>query len=329
MAPERPRAELFEPDGSGGYSSAGHGGVVGEAKRPEWTPPRDLPTTGASPLGEGEAAESRRRPAARTLQPPPHLASPAEQSRAIAETVVGSFVDRLTAEARRRGGTLSVEDLQRMNDSFQRQTEALQQVFEQSFELYVKARERANWDQARSYSFDRLVVKTFSHLFADGNDLDSRSLSRRMLPGFFMALSMMVGPDVVDGYQDRAGAIAERIRQVRGETFTWEDVYTDREARSLILESQAAMARTFSDFGKRTRWLRDLINGHLTPVDVGTDEDATKWQLGEPALNRFLRALFTDLGRALVDPDRRSALVRLHGAEAVDDLAAVIQRIGA
>ena len=112
------------------------------------------------------------------------MSSPKDVSKALADTVVIALVDKLKAEAEARGGHLTSRDLETMQADFNRQVEALSSVFEQSFEVYVKARERAVWEQQRNYPFDRLMVKKFSNLFRDGGEIGPGDLSRRMLPGF-------------------------------------------------------------------------------------------------------------------------------------------------
>ncbi len=49
---------------------------------------------------------------------PRAMTNPRQQSKAIAETVVGSFVERLKAEAMRNGGHLSVADIDSMQAEF-------------------------------------------------------------------------------------------------------------------------------------------------------------------------------------------------------------------
>ena len=82
-------------------------------------------------------------PPAGERAPPSIAASPKDQSRAMAEAVIGSFPSRLTAEAVRREGSLRVDDIRAIGREFENKTEALQAIFETSFEAYVRVRERA------------------------------------------------------------------------------------------------------------------------------------------------------------------------------------------
>ena len=96
---------------------------------------------------------------------PSKFAPPAVQARALADTVISSLIDRLIGEANRKGGHLSTADLRALNDEFAKKADALQKVFQKSFEDYVRARERSAWDQSRQYPFDRIIVRKFANLF--------------------------------------------------------------------------------------------------------------------------------------------------------------------
>jgi hypothetical protein len=283
------------------------------------------PTAGGLAEAPGRPQPAAGAPAAPAKAAP---ASPKDQSKAIADTVIGSLVQRLMAEAERRGGYLHVRDLQAMSHEFARQAEALQKVFEQSFEAYVKARERAAFDQTRNYPFDRVIVRRFAHHFADDKTMakDRDALSRRMLPGFFMALNMMVGAEVIEGYQERCRKIVDRLRKGREEAFTWAEVYADREADDVALDALVHMAPYFADVDKREAWFVGMVNGHLTPVDAPSP--ASGWQLTPAGFRRFVRALFGDLSKALADAGKRQELVKRHGADAVQELSIIVKGFG-
>ena len=162
-------------------------------------------------------------PAAARIAPPPKLefdlSTAKGASEALANIMVQSFVDRMKAAAEAKGGHLTVQDLEDMQDDFDRQTRALSGALEKSFEAYVKAQERSDWDQQRNFPFDRLMVKKFAPLFKDGAGLGRDDICRRMLPGFFVALGMMLGPDVVEEYQQQLRAVVARVRGGGGGVF--------------------------------------------------------------------------------------------------------------
>ena len=76
-------------------------------------------------------------PAAARTAPPPKpefdLSTAKGASEALANTMVQSFVDRMKAAAEAKGGHLTVQDLEDMQDDFDRQTRALSGALENGF----------------------------------------------------------------------------------------------------------------------------------------------------------------------------------------------------
>lgn len=310
-------AEFFTPE-AGGYqrndSNTGTGaGSPPPAAQPQAAPPPAAPAPAPAP-----AAETK----------PMDMSSPKEVSRALADTVVTALVDKLKAEAEARGGHLTTRDLEAMQADFNRQAEALSSVFEQSFEVYVKARERAVWDQQRNYPFDRLMVKKFSNLFRDGGEIGPDDLSRRMLPGFFVALGMMLGPEVVEKYQEKCRSVVEKVKASGKSVFNWDDVYADEVAQTVSLDAEVGIASHFEDFDKRAEWFIELINNHLTPPDPGMG-DAAGWELNLAGLKNFLNALLGDL-RANLDTDNgKMRITKRFGADTCANLFDILVKIQA
>ena len=258
--------------------------------------------------------------------------SPASRSRALAETIVGSFIERLTAEAVRKGGTLTVADIEALNGEFAAQTEALQVVVEKSLEEYVRVRVRSVWDQARQYPFDRLIVEKFAHLFAGEGELTLKTgaLSRRILPGFFLAMNLMLGADLIEEYQERCRSIVARLRDEKGDGFGWDDAHHDAEASRVALDAVVAVASYFENLEKRTDWFLDLINSHLGSPDAAREgPDAATWQFTEEAFHRFLGALFTHVRESMSTESGRLAITKSHGAEACAALWTILKNLEA
>lgn len=328
---EEPRAEIFTPQtgakGRAAYEFGGLGGRTAGPLDPRTAPPPPPPP----PPPPTPAVEQGQGPRKRRARKPVDPGSPASQSQALAEAVVGSLVDRLTAEAARKGGSLTIQDIQSLNHEFAKKAQSLQTVFEASFEEYVRARERASWEQARQYPFDRVIVKKFSHLFSEFEQAPARPgmVSRRILPGFFMALNMMLGPELIEGFQEQCRAIVDRIRAVHPEQFDWSLVYEDPEAKDIAIDALATMGLYFRDLAKRGEWLTTIINSHLPPPAekaMGTPEG--EWRLSPPSLKRLLAALFADLGDAIKDARTRARINRDHGPDAIATLMNVLERLG-
>ncbi|MED5395545.1 MAG: hypothetical protein VX990_02455 [Pseudomonadota bacterium] len=262
------------------------------------------------------------KPAAKETPPP--LRSPKERSGVMAETVVNSFVETLKAEASRRGGTLMVADLDNLKSEFASQITALTSVFEDTFDAFAKAREMAELDRKRDLPFDRIVIKQFSHLFAERNGFDR--ITRRILPGFSLALNMMLGAEAVEECQENCRLIVSRMREEKGDVFDWDDVYTSKEIGAIVLDTQVKVAAHFSDYEKRREWFMELINNHLTSVQDLAKDDA-EWKLMPGGVKNFLNALLGSL-KVVVETDAgKVQIAKRHGADTTDAVCRVLRCI--
>ena len=312
--------EFFTPE-AGGYQRTDSDPGMGSGSPPPPAPPPAQPQP--QPQAQPAPAPS---PAPAAESPPMDMSSPKDVSKALADTVVTALVDKLKAEAEARGGHLTSQDLEAMQADFNRQAEALSSVFEQSFEVYVRARERAVWDQQRNYPFDRLMVKKFSNLFRDGGEIGPDDLSRRMLPGFFVALGMMLGTEVVEKYQVKCRGIVEKVQASGKSVFNWDDVYADEVAETVSLDAEVAIAGYFEDFDKRAEWFIELVNAHLTPPEPGMGA-AAGWELNRAGLKKFLGALLTDLSANLDTDNGKMRITKRFGADTCANLFDILTKI--
>ena len=151
-----------------------------------------------------------------------------------------------------------------------------------------------------------------------------------MLPGFFIALGMMLGEEVVESYQERCRRIIERLADPETDDLDWYWAYDDEEANAIVLEALAAMALYFDSLEKRVGWFVELVNDHLGPADVKREgESAATWEFAPHDFIRFLTALFRDLREAMETEIGRLRITRVHGAEACAKLADIMARIDA
>ncbi len=255
----------------------------------------------------------------------------ASQSQALAETVVGSFLDRLTAEANKKGGTLTINDLKNLDQEFQKKTQALQTVFKKFFDDYIQAKTRAPSNENRTYPFDRMMVAAFSHLFEDGAGLLERndSLSRRILPGFFMAMNMMLGVEVVDEYQDQCRARVEMIHPGNDGILDWDVICDDPEIKLAAEDAMIKIASHFRELDRRATWFIDLINNHLKPPTPDGNPDEAAWQFSAAAFVRFLDVLFSNLRETISSEDGRLAITKRYGVNACTDLSELFKGLDA
>lgn len=228
---------------------------------------------------------------------------------ALGAVVVGRFAASLEAEARTSGGSLTAQRIKEAAAHFLRDGAPLEAIYQNAFDDCTRAREAAAWDQARRHPFDRILTKRFAHLFPARSGDDGAPgggvLSRRVIPGFSLVLTKMIGPDLYEQCQVKAQAIVERHRA--GPQVDWKGVYADDEAQALANDVLVVVARYFTDFDRRRDWFVAIVNANLAaPTPGGGDEH---WQLTEPIVHLLLRALFADLGAAAAE-DSHSLRVR-------------------
>ena len=241
-------------------------------------------------------------------------------SDALATTMVQGFVEQMKAAAKAKGGHLTVQDMEDMQAEFDRQTQALSGALERSFGAYVKAQERSNFDQQRHSPFDRLMVKKFSGLFKDGDHLGPDDLCRRMLPGFFVDLGMMLGPDVIEEYQEKLRAVVKRVKDDGQGVFNWEFVYKDKTAIGIALNAEVEIAQHFDEYDKRSEWFINMINGHLTAVEADAHPKVPDWEISTEGFKAFMRGWLSDLRQQLDSDSGKMAITKKYGSETCADL---------
>lgn len=313
-----------------------------ETPTPKATP--DLPPPGpekpakpaadiAKPKTEPKPTPKAEKPPAAPAKPKPKKSAakakkpltPKQSSGAVAKTMVNSMVGRLRAEAERKG-SITVADLDAMQVHFNQQAEKLGQVLEKSFESFIEARDRAEWGLKRDLPFDRIIVKSFSELFLEQDYSRFDRVSRRMLPGFFMALNMMLGEELVDEYQEQCQLVVERLRREMGDSFEWDSVYETRDAKALMLDAAITIATYFGDYERRSNWFIELINGHLGGLEGAPKEEAG-WEMTPASFKRFLDHLFAELRAELATDSGKLRITKRHGADTCANIYEILEEI--
>ena len=234
--------------------------------------------------------------------------------------MVVSFVDRIKQEATRKGGSLSLNDIAALDEEFAQRTVACKPAFEKTFDEYIRAARSsgADWHpregRAAPSGGQRLRTPT-------GAPGESRpgSLSRRVLPGFFMAMGLMMGPDAMSAFDRRAKILVQRNRVDGDEPATWDRVMQDPEAEVLRLEALVAIAVHFANPDRRAAWFVDMVNNSL--AEASGDEPEAEWRLSRPAYERLIDALFNPVMKAITGQENREnfgAQVRPRDAERGD-----------
>ncbi len=221
---------------------------------------------------------------------------------------------------------MTVDDLNALQAEFNRQAEKLSVALERSFDTYVEAKERAEWGLKRELPFDRIIVKAFSELFLEQDYSRFDRVSRRMLPGFFMALNMMLGQDLVAEYQEQCQLIVSTLREERGEAFDWEQVYVHPHAKALMLDAAVTIATYFSDYARRSGWFLELINSNLGSLEGAPREEAG-WEMTPAGFKRFLDHLFRELRDELATDSGKLRLTKRHGADTCAKIFEILDTI--
>ena len=269
--------------------------------------------------GEVEASSSKRssqRGAESAPRRQTAAASPDEFADDLGDLIEEKFMGLLRARLAQKGGSLNETDVAEMGVEFRQQLGQIKTIFMDAVTSYAKAnvrgrdRERNPDRDERKNTFRRLLVSRFeAQLVPDGAlEREPNRLSRRILPGFFSALTLMLGQENLAKFESQADQLVINIRERMGDSFSWSDVYKDKETRQLLLKADILMAQHFKDVGKRIDWLVAVINGNLIPMSpnlAGAD-----WSMSEKAARHMLRGLFSDIGRTLANKDARDTLAK-------------------
>lgn len=214
---------------------------------------------------------------------------------AIASTMIGHFVTRLEVEARKAGGTLTPEQIAAIAARFVTGIDRFAPVLKRSWDDCGTARDSAMWEPSRRNPLSRLMVKRFAHLFPArrGDDGGGEAvLSRRIIPGFNIALDKMLGPQLHDQCQRKANAIVERLRNPSG-ALDWNRAHRDPEIGALLNDILVVVAHYFTNFERRRDWFITLIDSHLGR-SAGSAPDRN-WVLTPALFHKLMLALFADL----------------------------------
>ena len=206
-------------------------------------------------------------------------------------------------------------------------------LFHKHFDECMRQHEKDIWDETRKRPFDRLLVKQFSRLFPAEGEMDNESvvISRRILPGFFLAVEMMAGKELFDQCQSACKGIVKSLKKEVGADFHWQIIYEDKNASELINDLLTVISIHFADFEKRAEWLRDLINSHLAPPEdyAFEGEHIKDWSLDRVGTMVFLRELFAPLEEMLADTESRRHIEERYGlmaCQTIEELLGNLKR---
>ena len=261
------------------------------------------------------------------------LPDPQQIGMALAESIIGGFVGSLKAQASLNEGHLFPDDVSALCTSFERQSGKLAAAFTHAINtctrVQVHAMEEtqshARWSAERTHGFERLLVKQFAHLLASDAEAAKNPdlVSRRALPGIFLAVRLMAGGENVETYQQNMHLVLQRAYDNASEEINWDAVYADPHARDILHDLLVAIAPHFVEVHHRLDWLSTVINTHLAPVN--TSEPIAEWQLSARTVFLIVQTLFAELRAVLDDDMGRLRITKRYGVELLETLLEVME----
>jgi hypothetical protein len=244
----------------------------------------------------------------------------------LGEALHAKFLQLLTDKVRGQDGQRSMDDVAEMSEAFRAEIETIEARFIEAVESITLSRTPSRKKNGRSQLFHRLMTRNFEDRFADESALRSEPdrLSRRILPGFFTMLSLMLGKPELDAYEKQMNQLVDRLGARHDGTVDWAEVYRSPEARNIALKAEIDIAKYFANADKRLTWMIALINSNLIPPpEYQTGEP---WKFEMEAAEKLLAGLFSDVRTALSHAPSRQTFVQHIGADTVSTLDKVTER---
>ena len=218
----------------------------------------------------------------------------------ITTLMVGHLITRLEVEAGKNYGFLSAGQLRTLAEAFlAEEMPRFQSTFQRGYDECTQRRDEHLWSGIRKHPFDRILTKKFAHLFParNGDDGEQGLLSRKVIPGFNLAINKMIGPMLYEQCQNKIRAVMDRHPTNSG-GYDWEAIYADPDCHSLTNDVLVVVAHYFSEFDRRRSWFMDLVNSKLSQ---SSDDDHTgpNWQLTSHGFAEMMRTLFADMEQTL------------------------------
>ena len=249
--------------------------------------------------------------------------------RAAVQRILEGFTELLVSHADETDGKVSVETIQKHLEAFQNaDSPETKEIYREAWLGCQAIAESAYWAKSRHSHFERIMVKCFAGLLPRSNEplVPGHHLSRRIVPGFINALQQMMGQEIYAQHSDRVDALVETMRAVHGDSFSWEEVYSDPICQTVVEDVLVGVAHHFSDMAKRRNWMVDLISAHM-PATGNEVEKA--WYFGDGAFHTLMNSLYGDLRHRMLSPRDREGLIERYGDTEIAALSALFAGLAA
>lgn len=289
-----------------------------QAKKPAAKPQKKTTAKQAAKTAENSALNKRvAKQSAQSIQ---------KHAEELGEKLHSNFLRFLKKKAAEGTAPLTESDIETMSQEFQAELSTIETVFEKAIDDYTRAREKARHEQSRANHFHRLIVHNFEHRFANETELSEQPelLSRRMLPGFFSMLQLMLGEQQLVQFERDAKRIVDRLVDQNDGKIDWPKVYRSPEARKLCFQAEVQIAKHFAETEKRLNWMVAMINANLVPYNGNPQTGG--WTMTTQAAELMLSDLIRNLRAALANDNARAKMDKKFGRETVSFLDAIARR---
>jgi hypothetical protein len=170
-------------------------------------------------------------------------------------------------------------------------------------------------EERRQGGFGRIVVSRFAHYFSAEDSTGHTAFSRRLLPGFFMGIDLILGPKLRFEFDARMNKIDHQNE------FGQERMSTD--AKLLLLDILIEIAATFDPYERRAKWFMNIINGHAAPPSEPrhTLEGA---EISSGEFKLFLKTLLVDLRYKTTSNHLRCKFDNRYGNRKIESVKSIL-----
>jgi hypothetical protein len=243
----------------------------------------------------------------------PELGPGPTRLKTLTQIVLDRIAEYLQHEAAVRGGALDGPQLTAAIETFRNSTEDdAQEFYRTGWNECLSVINEVRRESSRRMPLERLMVHPLSHLLPAAQQpvVTGKGLSRRVLPGFLSALYQMLGPVLLDQYQNRCRELVRIIQTARGNDFEWKDVYDDPTSQVIVNDILVHLSRHFSNFAKRRAWMMGVI---VSQLPLGEDEAERAWVFGDAEFAMLMEALFRSLRTEMASPEGRQRISDRYG----------------
>ncbi len=250
----------------------------------------------------------------------------------IAETYLDWFLEYVDGEARRKdigAGGHKLEDLRDLAERFRKSQRSAPLLFKNSFFSCNQARLNSAWKDNQDDHLLRLLVEQIFPLFVEegGPELEWGGLSRKMLPGLFKAIILIVGTRTLQDYDHTCFMTVKRLREEAGDDFEWDDYFNDGEARRVLIRILADLAHSFDDFTQSRERFIGVVNKDYFGGEDRERPGVPEWRFDEKQFATFARYFFLPLVEAMASDEERAHIAGRFDNAALEQIENFLERV--